>query len=228
MLEPPGAPPGASLPERPIVLSQGICVRASPLAGVVFFSILLAVVSACEQTFLSLTEAQIRRLEGPGERARGTGHRVRAPAAPGNRDDRSLERRLHGRRDPELPVAHLGPRNRSRCPRARSFGGLLAGLVLAIFGRAVPRAVVSAHGRRMSAFHLVRIYSVVDAFFMTPHLGRQPAARPRLRRGARTISSPPRSTRRSPRRTRTRPVCRTRNASSSTPSSSSATRRRRK
>jgi CBS domain containing-hemolysin-like protein len=143
------------------MLSQGIAL-ALAILGVVLFTGLLAVVSASEQAFLSVTEAQIRRLKD-----RGNGR---------------TERILEYVRNPHqvivttilssgvfaagailsLLILFLG--SSSLTVENGLVPGLLAGLILAIVGRALPRAVVSSHPES-SVFHLVRVFSVVDALF---------------------------------------------------------------
>jgi CBS domain containing-hemolysin-like protein len=141
------------------VLSHGLALGLAAL-GVVVFAILLGVVSAAEQTFLSLTESQIRRVK---DRANGRGERVieyvRNPhqvivttiVASGVFSAGAILCFL-------LLLSGGGPVG----PRSLLGAGLVAGVFLAVFGRAVPRAGVSAN-LEASAIRLVRPFSAVEA-----------------------------------------------------------------
>jgi len=130
--------------------------------GFVGFAALVAVAAAAEQAFLSLTETQIRRLK--------------------DRENGRTERVLEFVRQPHrvivttilssgvfaagailcvpLALAPVVPWT----PRNLLILGLVTGLFLAVFGRAVPRAVVASRPE-MAAFRLVRVYVVVEALF---------------------------------------------------------------
>jgi CBS domain containing-hemolysin-like protein len=130
--------------------------------GMVFFALLLALMSAAEQTFLSITEAQVRRLK--------------------EREDRRADRVLDYIRRPHHVIVTtiiatgvfsagailcfllLVSRTAAVDPPRLLVGGLLAGLFLSVFARAVPRARVSLHPE-LSAFRLVRVYAVVETLF---------------------------------------------------------------
>jgi CBS domain containing-hemolysin-like protein len=142
------------------VLTPGLAAALAGF-GALLFTALLAVVSASEQAFLSLTEAQIRRLKD-----RGNGR---------------TERILDYVRNPHrvivttiLSSSLFSAGAVLSCLKVFSGSrpltldslllGLFTGLVLAVVGRALPRAVVSSRTEG-SVFHLVRVYSVVDALF---------------------------------------------------------------
>jgi len=140
-------------PELALTLSAG---------GLLLFAGLLAVVSAAEQSFLSLTEAQLKRLRDRmnGETDRIIGF-VRAP---------------HQVIVTTILASGVFVAGALVCfleflleAFALTTGqtllwGLPMGLLLAVFCRALPRAIVSAHPET-SAYHLVGVYSVVDGFF---------------------------------------------------------------
>jgi CBS domain containing-hemolysin-like protein len=144
-----------------MALSHGLAV-ALAACGMVLFAVLLAVVSAAEQTFLSITEAQIRRLK---DRENGRAERVldyvRRPhhvivttiVASGVFSAGAI-----------LCFLLLVSRAAAVTPPTLLAGGLLAGLLLAVFARALPRARASV-SPETSAFRLVRVYSVVEALF---------------------------------------------------------------
>jgi CBS domain containing-hemolysin-like protein len=133
-----------------------------PIVGILGFTVLLAVVSASEQAFLSLTEAQVRRLK---DKANG-----------------GTERILEFVRNPHqliittilssgvfaagaiLSFVLLVFRTTTMTGGQIVLGGLVAGLLLAVVGRALPRALVSARPER-SALQLVRVYAVVAGLF---------------------------------------------------------------
>jgi CBS domain containing-hemolysin-like protein len=143
------------------MLSLGLEVIL-PLAGIVGFTMLLAVAAAAEQAFLSLTEAQIRRLK--------------------DRENGKAERILQWVRSPHQVIITtvlstgvfasgailsfiLLLLRSDPVSVGRVVGwGLVGGLVLAIVGRAVPRAMVSARPER-SAFRLVGVYSIIAGVF---------------------------------------------------------------
>jgi CBS domain containing-hemolysin-like protein len=143
------------------MLSYGLAIALAAF-GMVFFALMLAVMSAAEQTFLSITEAQIRRLK---ERENGRAERVldyvRRPhhvivttiVASGVFSAGAI-----------LCFLLLVSRAAAVAPPKLLVGGLLAGLFLAVFARAVPRARVAVHPE-VSAFRLVRVYSIVEAMF---------------------------------------------------------------
>ena len=144
-----------------LTLAPGFLL-AFAAAGVIFFGLLLAVVSASEQVFLSLTEAQLRRLKDKGNgRAERVVEYVRQPhqviitttLAGGVFAAGAILcfLLLFSQVTPLTPLQILGP-------------GLLAGLLLAVLGRALPRAIVSARPET-SAFRLVRTYAVVEVLF---------------------------------------------------------------
>ncbi len=143
------------------MLTPGFTLAFAAL-GVAFFGVLLAVVSASEQVFLSLTEAQLRRIK---ERGNGRVERileyVRTPHQVIVTTTLSSGVFAAGailcfllvvsRAEPVTPGQVVGP-------------GLIAGLLLAVLGRSIPRAMVTARPE-IAAFHLVRIYAVVDTVF---------------------------------------------------------------
>jgi CBS domain containing-hemolysin-like protein len=131
-------------------------------AGAVIFAALLASVSAAEQAFLSLSESQIRRLKDKGDdRAERVLEFIRQPhrmivttnVAAGTFATGALLCLLVavGSAFPLTPNRILGL-------------GLPTGLLLAVGGRALPRAAVSAHPEG-AAFHLVPVFAAVDALF---------------------------------------------------------------
>jgi CBS domain containing-hemolysin-like protein len=144
-----------------MVLSHAVAVALAAF-GMVFFALLLALMSAAEQTFLSITEAQVRRLK--------------------EREDRRADRVLDYIRRPHHVIVTtiiatgvfsagailcfllLVSRTAAVDPPRLLVGGLLAGLFLSVFARAVPRARVSLHPE-LSAFRLVRVYAVVETLF---------------------------------------------------------------
>jgi len=142
------------------MLTEGLGI-VLPVAGMIGFTVLLAVVAASEQAFLSLTEAQVRRL-----RDRANGNR---------------ERILEFVRSPhQLIITTILSTGVSAAGVILSFvllagrtglaggrmmaAGLAVGLVVAAIGRALPRAMVSARPET-AAVQLVRIYAVVAAVF---------------------------------------------------------------
>jgi len=143
------------------MLTYGLALALAAF-GMVFFALMLAVMSASEQTFLSITEAQVRRLK---ERENGRAERV-------------LEyvRRPHHVIVTTIVASGVFSAGAILCflllvsraaavnPPTLLVGGLLAGVFLAVFARAVPRARVAVHPE-ISAFRLVRVYSIVEAFF---------------------------------------------------------------
>jgi CBS domain containing-hemolysin-like protein len=143
------------------VLTEGVTAALAAF-GTLFFGVLLAVVSASEQSFLSLTEAQLKRLR---DRANGRTERiiefVRAPHQVVITTILSSGVFVAGALACFLElVATVFMLDIGRTV----VWALPMGLVLAVVGRALPRAVVSAHPER-SAFHLVDVYSVVEAIF---------------------------------------------------------------
>ena len=142
------------------MLTQGLEILL-PTLGVLGFTLLLAVVAASQQAFLSLTEAQARRL--------------------GPRGDPSVERLIEFVRNPHqlIITAILGSGVFAAgatlsfvllCLRIGIGGGrllvagLAVGLLLAVVGRALPRAIVSAQPESF-ALRLVPVYAVVSAVF---------------------------------------------------------------
>ncbi len=130
--------------------------------GGAFFTAMLAVVSSCEQVFLSLTESQVRRLKD-----RGNGRGARVLEFVRNPHQVILTTTLSSGvffagailcflllvsgAEPVTPGDIVGP-------------GLLAGFALAVVARSLPRALASAGPERV-AFHLVSVFSVVDVIF---------------------------------------------------------------
>jgi CBS domain containing-hemolysin-like protein len=142
-------------------LSPGYTL-AFAAAGFVFFAALVALVAASEQVFLSITETELRRL-----RERGNGRATRVLEYVRNPHQVILTTTLSSgvffagavlcfllllaRAEPATPGQIVGP-------------GLLAGLLLAVVARAVPRALVSARPER-AAFHLVGMFAAVELVF---------------------------------------------------------------
>jgi CBS domain containing-hemolysin-like protein len=142
------------------VLTQGLSIVLS-LAGIAGFTLLLAAVAASQQAFLSLTEGQARRL--------------------GDRGSRYVERLVEFVRNPhQLIITAILATGVFAAGATLSFvllclrlgvggsrllaGGLVVGLLLAVAGRALPRAVVSARPESF-ALRLVPVYTVVSAVF---------------------------------------------------------------
>jgi len=130
--------------------------------GFLFFAALVSLVAASEQVFLSITESELRRL-----RERGNGRAGRVLEYVRNPHRVILTTTLSSgvffagavlcflllvtHAEPVTPGQIVGP-------------GLLAGLVLAVVARAVPRALVSSQPER-AAFYLVGMFSVVEFTF---------------------------------------------------------------
>ncbi|MCA9750714.1 MAG: HlyC/CorC family transporter [Gemmatimonadetes bacterium] len=131
--------------------------------GVLFFGALLALVSASEQVFLAITETELRRLR---ERGNGRASRVLEYVREPHRVIVTTTLSsgvffagailsfllLITRGEPTTAGQIVGP-------------GLLAGFVLAVLARALPRTLVSAHPEK-AAFHLVGMFRVVDTIFL--------------------------------------------------------------
>ena len=133
-----------------------------PLFGFVVFLALLAAVSGAEQAFLSMTEAELRRLK---ERGNGKTERIleclRAPHEVIVTTNLSSGVFAAGALLCFLLVlTSFGPLTTQRV----LWPGLLVGLILAVLGRAVPRAFVSAHPEA-SAFRLITVYVPVATIF---------------------------------------------------------------
>jgi CBS domain containing-hemolysin-like protein len=130
--------------------------------GVAFFSLMLAIVSASEQVFLSLTEAQLRRLKarGNGRVARVMGF-VRMPHRVIRTTSLSSGVFFAGA---ILCLLLLVSRGEAVTPRHIAGPGLAGGLLLAVLGRSLPRALASARPASV-AFHLVQVFSLVDLIF---------------------------------------------------------------
>ncbi len=137
-------------------------VIALASVGVVLSGLLLAVISASELVFLSLTEAQIRRLN---DRGNGGTDRVvefvRSPyrvimtssLASGVFSTGAILGLL-------IIVSQTGPLT----PVRILVPGLAAGLLLAVLGRAIPRAMVSVRPEK-AAFQLVGTFTVIELVF---------------------------------------------------------------
>jgi putative hemolysin len=130
--------------------------------GAAFFSTMLAIVSASEQVFLSLTEAQIRRLK-----ARGNGRMERVTEYVRNPHQVIVTTTLSSGvffAGAILCLLLLVSRAEAVTPGDIVGPGLLSGLALAVLGRSLPRALASARPTS-SAFHLVGAFSIVDTLF---------------------------------------------------------------
>ncbi|GJM43661.1 MAG: gliding motility protein GldE [Gemmatimonadota bacterium] len=131
-------------------------------AGALFFTALLAVVSASEQVFLSLTEAQLRRLKERGhDRMRHVTEFVRRP------HQVIVTTTLSGSvffAGAILCVLLLVSGAEPVTPGNVLGVGLLAGLLLSVLGRSLPRTLASMHPTA-TAFHLVGVFSVVETLF---------------------------------------------------------------
>jgi putative hemolysin len=131
-------------------------------AGVVFFGLMLAIVSAAEQTFLSLTETQIRRF---GERGDGTSERILAWVRRPHQVivTTILSSGVFGAGSILSLVAFLVGTNLVSLS-GTLVPGLAGGLFLAVLGRAIPRAWASSQPER-AAVRLVAIFSAVEMIF---------------------------------------------------------------
>jgi CBS domain containing-hemolysin-like protein len=130
--------------------------------GVLFFGGLLSVVSAAEQVFLSLTEAQLRRVT---ERGNGRAERIREYVRNPHRviitttlstgvffAGAILCLLLLVNGDGPVRLGNIvGP-------------GLIGGLTLAIVGRSLPRALAAAQPEQ-AAVRVVDVFSAVDVIF---------------------------------------------------------------
>jgi len=130
--------------------------------GMAFFTLMLAIVSASEQVFLSLTEAQLRRLKARGN---GRGSRVmdfvRTPHRVIRTTSLSSGVFFAGA---ILCLLLLVSRGEAVTPKHIAGPGLIGGLLLAILGRSLPRALAAARPATV-AFHLVQVFAVVDLIF---------------------------------------------------------------
>ncbi|MBZ0268972.1 CNNM domain-containing protein, partial [bacterium] len=122
--------------------------------GMAFFTLMLAVVSASEQVFLSLTEAQLRRLKARGDvRASRVMEFVRTPHRVIRTTSLSSGVFFAGG---ILCLLLLIGRGEAVTPRHIIGPGLAGGLLLAVLGRSLPRALASARPATV-AFHLVQV-----------------------------------------------------------------------
>lgn len=137
-------------------------VLVFPAIGLLVFAILLAVISAAEQVFLSLTETQLRRL---GERQNGRGERilefVRNPHRVILTTTLSTGVFFAGA---ILSLLALVSGGRTVGLADLAGPGVLGGLVLAILGRSLPRALAAARPEQ-SAVALVDTFAAVDVVF---------------------------------------------------------------
>jgi magnesium and cobalt exporter, CNNM family len=130
--------------------------------GMAFFSLMLAVVSASEQVFLSLTEAQLRRLKSLGNgRVSRVMDFVRTPHRVIRTTSLSSGVFFAGA---ILCLLLLVSRGEAVTPKHIIGPGLAGGLLLAVLGRSLPRAIASARPVTV-ALNLVQVFSVVDLLF---------------------------------------------------------------
>jgi CBS domain containing-hemolysin-like protein len=143
------------------MLSWG-AVLAAQLAGFFLFLTLIAVVSASEQVFLVLTETQVRKIKEDGR----------------GRRDRVLDYVRRPQRVVVTSILSNGVFTASAIlcllfvvAQGRTLGladlltaGILGGLAVAVVGRALPRAIVTAHPERF-AVALVPLFQVIDVLF---------------------------------------------------------------
>ncbi len=143
------------------MLSLGFALAAK-VVGFFSFLSLIAVVSASEQVFLVLTETQVRRIKDDGR----------------GRRERVLEYVQHPQRVVVTSLLANGMFTagavlclllivvQGRSPGFADLAsvGILGGLALAIVGRALPRAIVTAYPERF-AVALVPMFQVIDVLF---------------------------------------------------------------
>ena len=143
------------------MLSQGLDLAAEG-AGLLFFLLMLACVSACEQVFLVLTDAQVRRIKEDG------------------RGRRDLV--LKYVRDPQRTVVtsilasgvfsagailcllFLVVGDRGLASRDLFGAGLIGGLLMAVLARAIPRAIVGSNPEAY-AVALAPLFVVIETLF---------------------------------------------------------------
>jgi CBS domain containing-hemolysin-like protein len=143
------------------VLSQGLDLVAEA-GGLLFFLLMLACVSACEQVFLVLTDAQVRRIkeDGRGRRDRVLNY-VRNP-------QRTVITSILASgvftAGAILCLLFLVVGDRGLASRDLFGPGLLGGLFLAILARALPRALVVSNPEAY-AVALAPIFTVIETLF---------------------------------------------------------------
>jgi CBS domain containing-hemolysin-like protein len=143
------------------MLTQGFEI-ALQLGGLLFFLGMLACVSASEQTFLVLTDAQMRRVK-----VAGTGRRDRVLEYVHNPQRTIVTSILASgvfSAGAILCLLFLFAGQRPLAARDLFGPGLLGGLLLAIVARALPRAIVTSHPEAF-AMALVPIFTAVDYLF---------------------------------------------------------------
>lgn len=130
--------------------------------GVAFFGTLLAIVSASEQVFLAITETELRRLKEKGDaKAARVLEYVRNPSGVIVTTTLSSGVFFAGA---ILCFLLLMSRGGVITPAQLLGLGLLAGLLLTVVARALPRALASANPEK-AAFRLVGPFAVIDTVF---------------------------------------------------------------
>jgi CBS domain containing-hemolysin-like protein len=143
------------------MLTQGLDLAAEAF-GLLFFLLMLAVVSASEQVFLVLTDAQVRRIkeDGRGRRDRVLNY-VRNP-------QRTVVTSILASgvftAGAILCLLFLVVGDRNLASRDLFGPGLLGGLLLAVLARALPRAIVVSNPEAY-AVALAPIFTVVETLF---------------------------------------------------------------